>query len=218
MQTVLCFGDSNTYGVDPRTQERFAETVRWPGVLRAGLGSDYTVIEEGQPGRTTIHDDPFEDDRNGLRYLGPCLDSHSPDLVILALGTNDLKHRFGLSPWEVAAGAARLAQVAGKRGPRPARILLLCPPPLLETGFLAPLFLGAAAKSRELPVAFRSQARVLGCAYLEAGQWVRPSEADGVHWEAEDHRALGRALVPAVRAALRDETEGPGLPSAALVT
>jgi len=60
LKTVLCFGDSNTWGWDPTTETGFAPDVRWPGVLRNELGPDYWVIEEGQPGRTTVWNDPIE--------------------------------------------------------------------------------------------------------------------------------------------------------------
>ena len=98
MKTVLCYGDSNTWGYIGGTGERFAPEVRWPGVLQAALGGAYRVIEEGLNGRTTVFDDSIEEGRNGETYLRPCLQTHAPiDLVILMLGTNDLKRRFSLS-------------------------------------------------------------------------------------------------------------------------
>ena len=60
MRTILCYGDSNTWGSDPETRERFPEDVRWPGVLRMRLGEEYRVMEEGLPGSTTVREDPIE--------------------------------------------------------------------------------------------------------------------------------------------------------------
>ncbi len=60
MKTVVCYGDSNTWGYDPHTKTRFPSDVRWTGVLRQELGVDYLVIEEGLNGRTTVWDDPIE--------------------------------------------------------------------------------------------------------------------------------------------------------------
>ena len=95
---VLCYGDSNTWGYIPVTGGRYAPTVRWTGVMAEQLGPQFSAIEEGQSGRTTVWDDPLEGDKNGLRYLPACLESHMPlDLVILMLGTNDLKARFSLT-------------------------------------------------------------------------------------------------------------------------
>nr|MDQ3302571.1 hydrolase [Actinomycetota bacterium] len=89
MKTVLCYGDSNTWGSNPETGERFAPHVRWPGVLAWELGDGFCVIEEGLPGRTTVRDDPIEGaHKNGRTYLRACLESHKPlDLVTVMLGT-----------------------------------------------------------------------------------------------------------------------------------
>lgn len=101
MKSILCYGDSNTYGLMPDSPDRYPRDVRWTGILQKKLGEDYYVIEEGLSGRTTLWDDPIEEHKNGKKYLLPCLDSHKPvDLVILMLGTNDLKTRFSLTPFE----------------------------------------------------------------------------------------------------------------------
>ena len=135
MKTVLCFGDSNTWGYDPLTRERFDRDIRWPGVLRNELGEDYLVLEEGLNGRTTIWGDPIDGaHKNGSRYLLPCLESHAPlDLVVIMLGTNDLKRRFGVPAEDIARGAARLVGIARQSmcGPRcdAPQVLLVAPPP-----------------------------------------------------------------------------------------
>ena len=135
MKTVLCFGDSNTWGYDPLTRERFDRDTRWPGVLRNELGEGYLVLEEGLNGRTTVWDDPIDGThKNGSRYLLPCLESHAPlDLVVIMLGTNDLKRRFGVPAEDIARGAARLVGIVrqsmcGPRGDAP-QVLLVAPPP-----------------------------------------------------------------------------------------
>lgn len=107
MKTILCYGDSNTYGAIPidfdlldkhfiASHYRLSKEKRWSSILQAELGSTYHVIEEGLNGRTTVWDDPTEGKhKNGLTYLIPCLETHAPiDLVILMLGTNDLKPKF----------------------------------------------------------------------------------------------------------------------------
>lgn len=47
MKTVLCYGDSNTYGYVPETGLRYPREVRYPGRLQLLLGEEYCVIEEG---------------------------------------------------------------------------------------------------------------------------------------------------------------------------
>ena len=121
-KTILCYGDSITWGYNPANQNRMTFDERWPGVLDNGLGEDYKVIEEGLNGRTTIRDDPVNNCyKNGLKYLVPCLESHKPiDMCILLLGTNDLKKRFGLSATEIANGIRILVDTIKKSasGPR----------------------------------------------------------------------------------------------------
>ncbi len=101
MKSILCYGDSNTWGTatQPRPDGRYAPHERWPGVLRLALGDEWLVIEEGLGGRTTVNDDPVEGaERNGRMYLLPCLGSHKPlDVVDIMLGTNDLMARFNQS-------------------------------------------------------------------------------------------------------------------------
>jgi lysophospholipase L1-like esterase len=98
---ILCFGDSYTWGYIPGSNhERFSEEIRFTKVLQKLLGSAFEVIEEGLNSRTLISDDqrPGKEGRNGSSYLIPCLDSHDPlDLVIIMLGTNELKDQFNNS-------------------------------------------------------------------------------------------------------------------------
>ncbi|MCE2483754.1 MAG: SGNH/GDSL hydrolase family protein [Alphaproteobacteria bacterium] len=199
MKTVLCYGDSNTWGAVPLVSlddvRRFDIAVRWPGALRERLGAGYWVVEEGLNGRTTVHDDPVEGEhRNGRTYLRPCLETHAPiDLVILMLGTNDLKHRFAVTPWDIAASAGLLidiirASTAGVAGNAP-RVLLMCPPPLL-----AGMFTDGREKSRALAPHYAAVAEARGCAFVNAGEVIECSEVDGIHFDAEDHVALGTHL------------------------
>ena len=120
MPTIVCYGDSNTWGAVPMPgrmlPERFAPQERWPGVLRETLGAGFTVIEEGLNGRTTCLDDPIEGlHKNGLKHLPVILESHAPiDLLIVMLGTNDLKYRLSMSPDDIADGAGLLVDLAKK--------------------------------------------------------------------------------------------------------
>ncbi|MEY5025420.1 MAG: hypothetical protein RLZZ244_948 [Verrucomicrobiota bacterium] len=212
MKTILCFGDSNTWGYDPEASSgapepvRHAEGVRWTGVLQSVLGADYRVVEEGLNGRTTVHEDPLEEGRNGERYLAPCLQSHKPvDLVILMLGTNDLKARFHLPAGDVAEGAARLVRLiqgSGARGRgRSPQVLLVAPPEVTDLGHLPVLeekFAGAPEKSLRFPGLYEAWAGGLGVGFVNAQQWVRTSRLDGLHLEASEHRKLGEAMAVSV--------------------
>jgi lysophospholipase L1-like esterase len=207
MPVIVVFGDSNTWGSDPATGGRFPRPQRWPSVLQRELGPDFEVIAEGLRGRTTVHDDPIEPYRCGADALPPCLMSHAPaDLVILALGCNDLKKRFSLSPFDIAEGAARLIFLARAYGEgpdaRPPKILLVAPPPIAKLSAYAEMFEGGAETSRLLGERFRAVAEREGVAFLDAGQVIRCSDRDGIHYEADQHELLGRSAAKAVRSAL----------------
>jgi lysophospholipase L1-like esterase len=205
MKVILCYGDSNTWGFDPATQERFPPDVRWTGVLANELGEGYRVIEEGLGGRTTVWDDPVEGlHKNGRAYLLPCLESHQPiDLVVLMLGTNDLKQRFSVPAVDIAAGAGVLVELIQKSGAgagasAPA-ILLVAPPPVGRIGEWAEMFTGAEAKSRQFAGTYRDVAAEWGCHFLDAGEVVVSCAADGIHLEAGQHLKLGRAVTARAR-------------------
>ena len=156
-KTILCYGDSNTWGWNPATQSRYVRDERWPGVLRQELGEGYLVIEEGLNGRTTVWDDPIEGYKNGKEYLIPCLETHKPiDLVIIMLGTNDLKARFSVPACDVAAGAGVLVDIIAKSETGPGdgapQVLLIAPPPIAKLSEFAEMFEGGAAKSRMLSI------------------------------------------------------------------
>jgi lysophospholipase L1-like esterase len=207
MPVIVAFGDSNTWGFDPATGGRFPRARRWPTILQHELGPDFEVIAEGLGGRTTVHDDPIMPYRSGVEALPPCLMSHAPlDLIILALGCNDLKKRFSVSAFDIAESAARLiflvrAYGEGPNGGAP-KILLVAPPPLAKLTAYAEMFEGGTEKSRLLGQRFGELAKQEGVAFLDAGAVIRCSDLDGIHYEADQHALLGRAVAEAVRGAL----------------
>jgi lysophospholipase L1-like esterase len=204
VKRVLCYGDSNTWGYDPQTRERFPADVRWTGVLADRLGSDYLVIEEGLNGRTTQFDDPLAEGRNGLTYLRPCVESHCPlDVVIVMLGTNDLKQRFNLNASDIADSAAGLAdharRFARSEDGSPPRVLLVAPPAIVPLTELDQMFAGALEKSRQFSHFYRLAAGWKQLPFFDAGSVIISSEKDGIHFDADEHRKLGEALAHEVR-------------------
>ena len=205
MKAVLCYGDSNTWGSDPETGERFPEDVRWPGVLAWNLGDGYRVIEEGLPGRTTVWDDPIEGDyKNGRTYLRPCLESHRPiDLITLMLGTNDLKWRFGTSASDIAQAASSLAEImlrsgCGPEGGAPV-VVLISPPAIAKLTDMAQMFDGAEEKSGQFPEHYRRFAEKIGCEFMDASEVIVSSDVDGIHLDASEHHKLGEAVAECIR-------------------
>lgn len=212
MKTILCYGDSNTFGsaTRPGDDERYAPHERWPGVLQSKLGNGWAVIAEGLPGRTTVHPDPIEGRwLDGSAYLHPCLRSHRPlDVVAIMLGTNDLKQRFGVGPADIAAGIGALLAIVRKSesgpGGRAPRMLVICPPPILdrhgEAARLEAMFTGGYEKSLRMAPLYEDTAREHGAAFLDAGGIVRSSAFDGIHLDADMHAILGRAVADKIAA------------------
>lgn len=105
MYRILCYGDSNTWGyISGTDHKRYGENERWTKILSRKLGSGFEVIEEGLNSRTLISNDtrPGKEGKNGYEYLLPCLDTHDPiDLVVIMLGTNELKKVYNKTIVEV---------------------------------------------------------------------------------------------------------------------
>ena len=208
MTTILCYGDSNTWGCIPlegqAPAERFPPDTRWPGVLRRELGEGHWIVEEGLSGRTTVWDDPLEPHRNGRELLLPILLTHQPlDLVIIMLGTNDLKHRLNASAAEIAQGAGMLVDIVARSGCGPnggvPQTLLVCPPPIAEVDQFDDEFEGGAEKSRQLAGHFAAIAEARSCTFLDAGAVIESSDVDGIHLDEPQHVALGAVIATHLR-------------------
>ncbi|MDR1613907.1 MAG: SGNH/GDSL hydrolase family protein [Planctomycetota bacterium] len=205
-KTILCFGDCNTWGAVPGLKKkRFPQYVRWPGVLFKLLRTRFRVVEEGLYARTAILDDPIESafgiERNGARILGAALASHAPvDLVIIMLGTNDLKRRFAMTAADIAAGVGVLAQRArapefGPEFMAPPEVLVICPPAIWEVEANSSLtFKGGREKSMEFPTVFNRMGKDLGVPILFAEDFIHSDPADGIHLSAKSHETLGQEL------------------------
>jgi lysophospholipase L1-like esterase len=204
LKTIVCFGDSNTWGYNPVTQERHDYDKRWTTVLQKELGSDYLVIPEGLNGRTTVWEDPIELHKNGAAYLPPCLESHKPvNLVIIMLGTNDLKQRFSLPAGDIANGAGVLVDIVkksdwGPDGSAP-QVLVLVPPEVRKLSDFSEMFAGSREKSLGFPAAFEAMTEDRDVACLDVGRTVRLSDVDGIHFEETQLEALGKLVSASVQ-------------------
>lgn len=220
MKTVMCYGDSNTFGYDPTNGLRYPRAIRWTGVLQKLLGENYQVISEGCNGRTTIYDDPLEGWKNGLDYLKPCLNSHKPlDWVVMMLGSNDLKTCFHASADDIAKGASILVDTiqtftAEKQGFVP-KILLLSPPEIgpaiSESPFRFAFDESAITRSKAFAPAFQKIAEAQKCYYLNVANVATASTWDSLHLTPEAHQSLAEAVAQKIRcvdAKESDEEEG----------
>jgi len=210
MKTVLCFGDSLTWGYNAEGPSRHAYQNRWPSVLQAALGDGVKIVAEGLNGRTTAFDDHLAgEDRNGARILPTLLGTHAPlELIVIMLGSNDMKPWIHGNPLAARQGMARLVKIVrGHPYPLEAEapeILLVSPPSFsrTENANFARTFTGGGEVSRELAEQYATLADELGCGFFDAGSVAETTPLDGVHLDAENTRRIGEAIAPVVRVML----------------
>lgn len=208
MKTILCYGDSNTFGFIPENAMRYPEHVRWTGVLQHELGNEYNIIEEGCNGRTTVYDDPCEEWKNGKTYIKPCLNSHKPiDVIILMLGSNDMKVVFNATAEDAANGVSEIINIIkeftkNKQGYVP-KIILVSPP------HISPIAIGgcfgndfdekSCSESKLFSRFYGEAAKNTDSVFVDAAKLVEPSGVDGLHLSIESHKILGVALAEVVK-------------------
>lgn len=210
MKNILCFGDSNAWGFIPGKASRYDSATRWTGIAAKALGEDYRLLEECVSGRTTVYEDPCANCRCGIDSIGCTLLSQAPlDLIVLALGTNDLK--FTDSGGSMR-GAAKLIDTVKNCDalfdsyapifPEGVRILLLGPiaiDPLISMKRPDHALAGAADESSLLSDKYARLAHDKGVYFLDASAYAAPSPVDCLHMEAEDHARLGLAVAEKIR-------------------
>lgn len=198
MPTILCFGDSNTFGYIPGGAGRYGEETRWPCVLGKLLGSGYRIVENGVLGRTTVFEDAGRPGKKGLDDLGPALEKEPADILILMLGTNDCKLQFAASPRQIADGMVSLIREARRIRPD-VQILLVSPPILGPTALICGDYSRESLNvSAQLAAAYRHAAEENDCAFWDGAASAVVSPEDGEHLTAEGHRMLAGDLYQVV--------------------
>lgn len=211
-KSILCYGDSNTFGHRPTDGQRYPYGVRWTSLLAENLGKDFQVIEAGLNSRTTVIDDEVEKYRNGLKYIDVVVEMNWPlDLVILMLGTNDMKVRYQAQAVDIAEGARSIVREIRRLHQE------IRPDWMPQILLVSPLLVGEKIRdglsdcsegfggeraywlSRELAPLYQQVAREEGCHFLDAGSVASAGTADALHLEEEGHRDLAAAMEAKVR-------------------
>lgn len=206
---IVCLGDSNTHGYCADGTDcadsallRFNEEERWTKRLQAALGDDYLILEEGLSGRTTVFNDPLYEGLAAIDYIRPCLKSHEPvSLLIIMLGTNDTKDRFGASASCISLGMERLvrkAQSVDCWGPGGRPNILIISPPVIDPRMVSTsvggcMGFGCAEKSRALPPLLAETAKLTGCHFTNAGD-CEFNQLDFMHLTRRGHAQLAKQL------------------------
>ncbi len=207
MKTILVYGDSNTWGYHPDGNGRIPYEQRYTTLLQQMLGEGYIVIAEGMNGRTTSMDDPAEEFRNGAKLIAPVMITNAPiDLVIIMLGTNDLKDYFSASAFSISKGMERLIKKIKdpEYGVDGAPKVLVVSPIKLHADIKNKIFgdyfnENSQKVCAELPRYFKQIADLHGCAFFDASTVAAPSDLDGLHLDVDQQPKLAKALCEKVR-------------------
>ena len=204
---VLCFGDSLTWGFNPIDATRFDEDTRWTGVLQKMLGEQYKIIEEGQNGRTIVVDDFESRDKSAAKYIWPCLESQNPlDLVVVMLGTNDLKIHLKLSAEDIAREMEEFISIVCEFNTQYVanfKIRLMAPP--CVPGDMHDSRYGesfgyeyARERSVKFPELYRQIADKYGIEFLDTNKYVEVGLVDSIHIEEDQEKLLAKAVADKV--------------------
>ena len=204
MKNILCFGDSNTWGYDPATQTRFSKDIRWTGVLQQLLGSNYNVIEEGLNGRTTNVNEKqdhglgyFRPFRSAMDLLSVLIETNSPlDLIIVMLGTNDLKTNFNQSSDMIANNMRLVCESIIDNDYFQSKSIVLVSPTHIneESPNLLDSFVGTTKVSQSFSNSYKNISDDLDLFFLDASESVKTNKIDGLHWDAMQHSDFANAL------------------------
>lgn len=201
---ILCYGDSNTWGyISGSDHQRYGKSERWTGILSNLLGDKFEIIEEGLNSRTLISNDtrPGKEGKNGYEYLIPCLDTHDPiDLVVLMLGTNELKATYNKSANEIGEifESYFVKVILNRKSQmynRYPQLLIVVPPVVNENAQYCQnnnKYLGASLKSEKLSNIYKEIAEKNNCYFLDNDGLE--TGIDGVHLTKESHKKLAENL------------------------
>lgn len=201
---IICFGDSNTWGYNPTNGSRYDENTRWPMLLQKLLGDDYQIIEEGQNGRTIANADPWEwGCKCGMDYILPMMESQKPfDLLIIMLGSNDLKAKFHLPVGDIAGSLQNMLMKSKsflqyQCGIQP-KILIVSPPyigeGLPDSPFASFFDADTVERSKQLAYWYELVAKQFDCDFMDAAAFCKAGNVDSLHLMEQGHKALAEAI------------------------
>ena len=175
---ILCFGDSNTYGYDPRGYpgDRYSADDRWVDLISAQTGHE--VINAGINGQE-IPRNPY-----CLRLLA---EQTPVDILLVMLGTNDLLQ--GASAKEAAT---RMEAFLNLLLPHCGKVLLVAPPPM-KRGAWVPTDT-PVDESICLADEYRLVAERLNIPFLDTRHWNISLAYDGVHFTEAGHHGFAKHL------------------------
>lgn len=194
-KTIVCYGDSNTWGNIPGTFDRYPRSKRWPYILQNLLGENFEVVSEGLPARTFVVIEDEKPYHSGITQLKSILKTHKPiDAIVVMLGTNELKDRFNLTSKDVTKHLEQTIKLIQEENIK--NILIICPPHVadIEEGILRSDFIKNKDEIKKYPELFDKIAKEYKCSFLNANDFITSSKIDGFHLDPKAHQKLAEVL------------------------
>lgn len=195
---ILCFGDSNTRGMIPIVGGFYRVAISWPGQLQNILGNDYEIISEGLYGRTIVSEEDGKPFKTGITHLEAILKSHVPlDLLIIMLGTNDIKVRYHLNASQISDHLEQMILKAKDILKNyKTKIMIICPPAVVvpDNGFLSENMISGLETFKKLPELYKKVAEKNNCLYINAGDYISLNETDGYHLNENKYKILAEVI------------------------
>ena len=201
MKKILCYGDSNTFGYNPADGSRFDENIRWTGVLQKILKNEFEVINEGVCDRTGFVSNPKGFLYSAQRHFPKFISKSEPvDIIILALGTNDLQFQYNIKVGTVEKGLENLINLAHSK----VQNIIIIPPVVLNEEVLEGYFNyqfdeTSIVKSRKIGRIYRQIANIYNCSYFDINKFANPSDKDGLHYEENSHKLIADKLADFIK-------------------
>lgn len=196
MKKVLCFGDSNTFGFIPENGQRYDENTRWTGLLKELAKENYEIIEAGCNNRTGFSDNPAGIKETGYKIL-PLYLAKNPDVVVIAVGINDLQPVYNISFFEIKTGLEKMIEMIRKASPA-VKIIIVSPSKITDNifhSYFATMFdKTSVEKSKHLPAIYKNVAREKDCIFVDLNNIAEVSKKDGLHYEACEHKKIAYAI------------------------
>ncbi len=196
MKKVLCYGDSNTFGFNPKDNSRYDENIRWTSVLQNILGTEYEVVNEGMCNRTGFVNNPDGFIFSGAKHFREFMSkSENIDILILWLGTNDLMFQYNIKFETVESGLKNLIELAQTKAKR----IIIIPSVILDENILKGHFSDrfdktSIKKSKEIIMVYKKLAKTYHCEYFDVNEFVKPSDFDGLHYNETSHKIIADKL------------------------
>lgn len=194
MKTILCFGDSNTFGFNPINGSRYDKSTRWTGLLSQSLTNKFKIIEAGCNNRTGFFNNPAGQEQSGLKVFPFYLEKYNPDIVILAIGINDLQFQYDATIEDIKNGLEKYFKLLENK-----EIILLIPTIIsnnILNSFFAQMFdITSINKSKLIPPIYEEIAKKYNAKFIDLNKIVKPSEIDGLHYNIEMHKIIAQAII-----------------------